>query len=138
MLIITAAMIWYAGGLILLLKGGALLRGAYLIDAQSIWVYAAACLGIVAGLVKGRLLFRKSCQKNIQRIKGLAKSRWWQFFQPHMLLFLAIIIPAGAWMSYIAAGNYARLCLVGALDLSIAVALLSSSTVFWQPKRRNS
>jgi hypothetical protein len=51
-----------------------------------------------------------------------------------MLIFLAIIIPTGAWMSKSAAGNYTLLCLVGALDLSIALALLTSSTAFWNLK----
>jgi hypothetical protein len=37
-------------------------------------------------------------------------------------------------MSKMAAGNYALLCLVGALDLSIAFALLTSSLVFWKLK----
>jgi hypothetical protein len=37
-------------------------------------------------------------------------------------------------MSRAAAGNFTFLCLVGALDLSIACALLSSSIVFWKHK----
>jgi hypothetical protein len=49
-----------------------------------------------------------------------------------MLIFLAVIIPTGAWMSRTAAVNYPFLCLVGSLDLSIACALLSSSIVFWK------
>jgi hypothetical protein len=51
-----------------------------------------------------------------------------------MLIFLAIIIPTGAWMSRAAAGNFTYLCLVGALDLSISFALLTSSIVFLQLK----
>jgi hypothetical protein len=37
-------------------------------------------------------------------------------------------------MSRAAAGNYTYLCLVGALDLSISFALLTSSIVFVQLK----
>jgi hypothetical protein len=51
-----------------------------------------------------------------------------------MLIFLALIIPTGAWMSRAAAGNLMFLSLVGTLDLSVACALLSSSIVFWKRK----
>ncbi len=131
-LIVLAAFVWYSGGIALLLKGSALIKSASAIDSQSFWTFAAPLLGVIAGLVKGRLLFSKSCKKNIQRIRSLTTPRLWQCFRPGMLLFLAIIIPTGAWMSRAAAGNYTFLCLVGALDLSIAFALLTSSIVFLQ------
>jgi hypothetical protein len=133
-LMITAAIIWYGGGISLLFKGGALIKNVYAIDAQSIWTYLAPILGIIIGLLKGRFLFSKSCEKNIKRIKALTDPRIRQCFSPGMLIFLAIIIPTGAWMSRAAAGNLTFLCLVGALDLSIACALLSSSIVFWKRK----
>ena len=133
-LIIMAAFVWYSGGIALLFKGGALIKGAYLIDSQSFWTFAAPLLGILAGLLKGRFLFSKSCKKNIKRIRALANPQVWQCFRPGMLIFLALIIPTGAWMSKSAAGNYTFLCLVGALDLSISFALLTSSIVFLQLK----
>ena len=133
-LMITAAIIWYGGGISLLFKGGALIKNVHAINAQSIWTYLAPILGIMIGLLKGRFLFSKSCEKNIKRIKALTDPRIWQCFRPGMLIFLAIIIPTGAWMSRAAAGNLTILWLVGALDLSIACALLSSSIVFWKRK----
>jgi len=131
-LIIIAAFVWFSGGIALLFKGGALIKSAYLIDSQSVWTFAALLLGVIAGLLKGKFLFSKSCKKNIKRIRALASPRVWQCFRPGMLIFLALIIPTGAWMSKSAAGNYTFLCLVGALDLSISFALLTSSIVFWQ------
>jgi hypothetical protein len=133
-LIVLAALVWYAGGIALLLKGSALIKSAYMIDAQSLWTFAAPFLGVIAGLLKGKFLFSKSCRKNIQRIRSLTSPRVWQCFRPGMLIFLAIIIPTGAWMSRAAAGNFTYLCLVGALDLSISFALLTSSIVFLQLK----
>jgi uncharacterized membrane protein len=133
-LIITAAIIWYGGGIFLLFKGCALVKNAYLIDPQSIWTYIAPILGTIIGLAKGKFLFSKSCQKNIKRIKALTNPRIWQCFRPGMLTFLGVVIPTGAWMSRAAVGNSTFLCLVGALDLSIACALLSSSIVFWKLK----
>ena len=133
-LIIMAAFVWYSGGIALLFKGGALIKSAYLIDSQSFWTFAAPLLGILAGLAKGRFLFSKSCKKNIKRIRALENPQVWQCFRPGMLIFLAIIIPTGTWMSKSAAGNYTFLCFVGALDLSISFALLSSSIIFFQLK----
>ena len=133
-LIIMAAFVWYSGGIALLFKGGALIKGAYLIDSQSFWTFAAPLLGILAGLLKGRFLFSKSCKKNIKRIRALENPQLWQCFRPGMLIFLAIIIPTGTFMSKSAAGNYTFLCFVGALDLSISFALLTSSIVFFQLK----
>jgi len=133
-LIVLAALVWYTGGIALLLKGGALIKSAYTIDAQSLWTFAAPLLGVIAGLLKGKFLFSKSCRKNIQRIRSLVNPRVWYCFRPGMLLFLAIIIPTGALMSRAAAGNFTYLCLVGALDLSISFALLTSGIVFLQLK----
>jgi hypothetical protein len=133
-LIVIAAVVWYSGGIALLLKGSALIKSAYAIDSQSLWTFTAPLLGIIAGLLKGKFLFSKSCKKNIQRIRSLDNPRLWQCFRPGMLIFLAIIIPTGAWMSRAAAGNFTYLCLVGALDLSISFALLTSSIVFLQLK----
>ena len=133
-LIIIAAFVWLSGGIALLFKGSALIKSAYLVDSQSMWTFAAPFLGVIAGFLKGVFLFNKSCKKNIKRIRSLVNPRVWQCFRPGMLIFLAIIIPTGAWMSRAAAGNYTYLCLVGALDLSISFALLTSSVVFWQLK----
>jgi hypothetical protein len=133
-LMITAAVIWYGGGISLLFKGGVLIKNVSAIDDQSIWTYLAPILGILIGLLKGRFIFSQSCEKNIKRIKALSDPHIWQCFKPGMLIFLALIIPTGAWMSRAAAGNLTFLGLVGTLDLSIACALLSSSIVFWKRK----
>jgi hypothetical protein len=131
---VIAACVWYGGGIALLFKGGSLVQGAYAIDSQSAWAYGAPLLGVIIGLVKARFIFNHACRKNIIRIRSLANPRIWQFFRPGMLIFLAIIIPAGAWMSRAAAGNFGYLCFVAVLDLSIATALLTSSRAFWQMK----
>ena len=131
-LMIIAAFVWYSGGIALMLKGSSLAKSAYAINPDSIWAFLAPFLGVVAGLIKARFIFIKSCTKNILRIKALIEPRLWQCFRPGMLIFLAIIIPTGAWMSRAAAGNFTFLCIVSALDLSICVALLTSSMMFWK------
>ena len=84
--------------------------------------------------IKARFIFFHSCAKNIKRIKALTGPKPWHCFRPGMLIFLAIIIPTGAWMSRAAAGKFGFLCFVCALDFSICVALLTSSIKFWQLK----
>ena len=133
-LMVIAACIWYGGGIALLFKGGSLVKGAYALDSQSVWIYAAPVLGIIIGFIKARFIFFHACKKNIVRIRALPRPRIWQCFRPGMLIFLAIIIPTGAWMSRAAAGNFGYLCGVAALDLSIATALLTSSLLFWKMK----
>lgn len=133
-LILIAASTWYAGGIVLLFKAGALIGHAYLINTESVWTLVAVIAGGIAGLMKSRFLFSKSCEKNINRIRAIPEPRLWQFFRPGMLIFLAAIIPTAAWMSKAAAGHYMILCGVGALDLSIGVALLTSGRVFWKRK----
>jgi hypothetical protein len=133
-LMVIAACVWYGGGIALLFKGGSLVNGAYAIDSQSVWAYGAPLLGVMLGFVKAWFIFNHACKKNIIRISTLVNPRIWQFFRPGMLIFLAVIIPAGAWMSRAAAGNFSYLCFVAALDLSIATALLTSSLAFWKMK----
>ncbi len=61
--------------------------------------YGAPLLGIAIGLVKAKFIFNHACKKNILRIGKLEAPKLWQCFRPGMLIFLAIIIPTGAWMS---------------------------------------
>jgi hypothetical protein len=127
-----AAFVWYGGGIALFLKSGVLVQEAFELDAASEWIYGAPVIGIAAGLIKAKFIFFHACRKNIARIKSLASPRIWQFFRPGMLIFLAIIIPAGATMSKMATGKFGWLCAVAALDLSIGTALLTSSLEFWK------
>lgn len=131
-LIIIAALIWYIGGIILLFKGGHLIYGALELRPLSLWPYAALGSGILLGLIKSKYIFIRSCRENIKRIKKLASPKPWQFYSPGFILFLLIIMPTGAVMSRLAAGNFLWLLIVSVLDLAIATALLTSSYIFWK------
>jgi len=131
-LISLVAFTWYGGGIALFLKAGALIKEAYTLNPISFWIYLAPILGIAIGLIKTLLIFNHACKKNIKRIHSLINPKVWQFFRPGMFIFLAIIIPAGAMMSRMAAGKFGWLCAVAALDLSIGTALLASSLQFWK------
>lgn len=131
-LIALAAVTWYGGGIALFLKASALIKEAYTLNPVSFWIYLVPILGITIGFIKTLLIFNHACRKNIKRIHSMINPKVWQFFRPGMFIFLAIIIPAGALMSRMAAGRFGWLCAVAILDLSIGTALLASSLQFWK------
>ena len=131
---ILAALIWYAGGIVLLLKGGSLLIEAEALEPGRIWPWLAAILALFLGGWKARFIFGKSIKRNLARIAALDRSKIWQFFSLGFLLALAAMIFAGASLSRLAHGNYPLLIAVAVLDLAIAVALLGSSIIYWQQR----
>jgi hypothetical protein len=131
---ILAALIWYAGGIVLLLKGGSLLAEAEALEPGRIWPWLAAILALFLGGWKARFIFGKSIKKNLARIAALDRPRIWQFFSLGFLVALAAMITAGATLSRLAHGNYPLLIAVAVLDVAIAVALLGSSVIYWQQR----
>ena len=131
---ILAALVWYAGGMALLLKGGSLLVEAELIDPERIWPWLAGAMALLLGGLKARFIFSRSIKRNLARIAALDHPRVWQFFSPGFFVALTVMIAAGTSLSRLAHGNYAFLIAVAVLDLAIAVALLGSSIVYWQQR----
>ncbi len=131
---ILAALVWYTGGIVLLLKGGSLLLEAEALDPGQVWPWLAGILAPFLGGWKASYIFAKSIKKNLARIAGLDQSRIWQFFTPGFFVALAAMIATGATLSRLASGSYPLLIAVAVLDLSIAVALLASSIVYWQQR----
>ena len=129
---ILAALVWYVGGIVLLLKGGSLLVEADALKPGQDWPWLAAVAGLFLGGLKARFLFNRSCQKNLDRIAALERPKLWQFFRPGFLVMLTIMVLAGATLSRLAHNNYPFLIGVAILDLGIAIALLGSSYVFWK------
>jgi hypothetical protein len=131
---VLAALVWYVGGTVLLLKASSLLAEAAALRPGLVWPWVAAGVAVLAGGLKARFLFSRSCEKNLARIATLERPRVWQFFRPGFFVALAVMILAGATLSRLAQGRHALLLGVAALDLALAVALLGSSTVFWREK----
>ena len=129
---ILAALVWYGGSIALLLKGSSLLMEADALKPEKEWPWVAAFTGLIVGGLKGESLFKRSCQKNLDRISFLAKPRLWQFFRPGFFVFMTLMILFGVTLSKFAHNNYLLLICVAILDLSIAVALLWSSRIFWK------
>ncbi len=131
---ILAALIWYIGGIILIIKGPSLLLEADALKPGGIWPWLAAVAGLFLGGLKAKYLFIRSCKRNLDRIDALDRPRVWQFFSPRFFVLLTVMISVGVTLSRLAHGNYLFLIGVGILDLSIGVALLGSSYVFWKQK----
>ena len=131
---ILAALLWYIGGIILILKGGSLLITADTLKPEQNWTWLSIIIGVLIGGLKAKYIFSKSCKKNLTRIDLLSKPKVWQFFRPGFFLFLTIMIVTGATLSRVADNNYIFLISVAILDISIATALIGSSYVFWKEK----
>jgi hypothetical protein len=129
---ILAALVWYAGGIVLLLKGRSLLVEAEALQPEHAWPWLGAVVGLVLGSLKAKFLFSKSCRKNLDRIAALEQPQLWQFYRPGFFVFLVLMITTGATLSRLAHDNYAFLISVATLDISIAIALLGSSYAFWK------
>ena len=133
-LMLLAALLWYIGSIILLQKGVSMLFEAETLKPEKGWPWQVAVLGIFLGSMKAKFIFNKSCQKNLNRIATLVEPKIWQFFRIRFFAFLALMVLVGVTLSMLAHNNYPMLISVALLDISIAVALLESSHVFWKQK----
>jgi hypothetical protein len=129
---ILSALVWYGGGIALLLKGRSLLAEAEVLNPDQPWPWLAALAALLLGGLQAKFIFAKSCKKNLDRIAALSHPKVWQFFRPGFFFFLAIMIAAGATLSRLAHNSYVWLIGVAMIDWIVAVSLLGSSYVFWQ------
>ena len=129
---ILAALVWYLGAIVLLLKGGSLLVEAAVIKPDKHWPGAAITVAVLIGAIKAKYFFNKSCRKNLVRIAALVRPKIWQFFGSRFFVLLILMILAGSTLSKLAHGSYFLLLCIATLDLTIATALLGSSYVFWK------
>jgi len=131
---ILAAVLWYSGAIVLLIKGTTLLLEAEALQPGRNWTWLTIALGLSIGWLKVKFIFRNSCKKNLTRIALLRDPKIWQFYRPGFLLFLAVMIIIGSSLSRMAHGNYPFLIVMTVVDFSLATALLGSSYVFWQQR----
>ena len=131
---ILSALVWYGGGIALLLKGRSLLAEAEALNPGLPWPWLGAAGAVLLGALQAKFLFAKSCKKNLDRIAALDQPKVWQFFRPGFFFFLALMIATGAMLSRLAHQSYAWLIAVAIIDWIVAVSLLGSSYVFWQQR----
>lgn len=128
---VLSALVWYTGGFILILKGCSLLSEADMLKQGQIWIWLATIAGLLLGSLKAKFIFSRSLKNNLARIDALKQPKVWQFFRPWFFLLLFLMIMAGSTLSRLSHNNYPFLIGVATLDLSIAIALLGSSYIFW-------
>jgi hypothetical protein len=129
---ILAAVVWYGGAISLIFKGGVLLTEAFVLQPDNGWPWGVVVIGVVLGSLKARYLFSGVCEKNLQRTQSLEQPKIWQFFRKRFFFSLLAMIVLGISLSRGAHQHYAFLLCVAALDLSIGVALMGSSYMFWK------
>ena len=75
-----AALVWYIGVVVLLMKSGGLFLKADREGAGSLLVILAILSGLVIGWIKAKYLFAKVCNRNLKRINALKQPMLWQFW----------------------------------------------------------
>lgn len=136
---VMAALSYYIGGVGLTANSLRYLqRGAEGYPGTS-WPWLAVVVGVALGLVRGRTLFTRACRRNLGRIYALDTPRPWQFFRPEFFMALVLMIAAGRTLSSVAISSPGAALVVAALELTIAVGLLTGSRVFWvwKPEERS-
>jgi len=129
---LLAALIWYIGPVILLLKGSQLASDAYEMKPEGWGQVFSWLVGIIVGLIKTRYIFIRSCRKNMARIDAIESPKIWEFYRIQFFFALFLMILLGAMLSRVSQGNHTYLVAVATLDISIGTALLVSSKVFWE------
>ena len=127
---LLALLVWITGGVVLLLKGYALVLEALAMHPEAALSYLPFPVAAVLGSLKARYLFLSSCRKNLARINALDDPKIWQFYRPVFFAFLIAMVSVGALLSQWASGNYTALIAVASLDLSLSVALFGSLAGF--------
>ncbi|MFQ5687947.1 MAG: hypothetical protein ACE5GV_14955 [Candidatus Scalindua sp.] len=133
---VLAALVWYVGGIVLLIRGSTLLVEAHTLRPETYWICIVIAAGLCLGGFKGVFIFSKSCQKNIARVGAIKQPKVWQFFKPRFFVVLAVMIMFGATLSRLALTYNSYLFLIGVsiVDIDIGIALLWSSNIFWKQK----
>ena len=131
---LLAALVWFVGGIVLTIKGASLLIEAESMHPEQVYHWLAFAAAAVFGSIKARFLFSRVGKKNLTRIESLSRPRIWEFFRLRFFVMLISMIALGVALSRLAHGDHNLLIAVGVLDLSIAIALLGSSYIFWMRK----
>jgi hypothetical protein len=127
-----AALVWYLGVAVLLIKSAGQFLEADRAGAGPLLVAFAIFSGLLIGWIKAKYLFIKICRRNLERIDALKKPKLWQCYRIRFYFFLGLMILLGVFLARLAQDASLMLAALGVLELSIATALLVSSRFFWR------
>ena len=133
---LLASLVWYSGAIVLSFKSSRLLLEAQSINPNQLWIWLAVLGGLIIGLIKAKYLFKPLCIKNLKRIDTLDNPRLWQSYRTGFFIFLFAMILLGSFISQLAHGSYPALITMATVEVSLATALLGSSSCFWIPPRQ--
>jgi len=77
-LIFLAATVWYIGGVMLFRSGVELIRSAVDLKPGGFWPWVAVLAGLILGIIQAKIIFTRSCRKNLHRINSLEDPRLWR------------------------------------------------------------
>jgi len=137
-LIFLAAAVWCIGGVMLFRSGVKLIWNAVQLKPGGPWLWLAILAGLILGIFQAKVIFTRSCRKNLDRINGLEDPRIWQFYRPGFFLALAGMITSGVLLNHWAQGSYYYMLGVAGLDFALTISLLGSSYVFWTKNQTQS
>lgn len=129
---LLASLVWYSGAVVLAFKSSRLLLEAQSIEQNLLWIWLAVLGGLMIGFIKANYLFKPLCIKNLKRIDALDNPKLWQFYRTGFFFFLFAMIILGSVISRLAHGSYPALITMGTIEVSLATALLGSSSCFWK------
>lgn len=130
-LVKLAAIVWFTGVIILLVKSSGMLIETVNNGAPLVWVFISVLIGLVFGKVKAKYLFIRLCKKNIKRILALESPKIWQFYRTRFFFFLFCMILFGNYAYDLARNNIYFLLSLAVLELSISTALFISGKCFY-------
>lgn len=130
-LIFLAAAVWCIGGVMLFRSGVKLIWNAVQLKPGGPWLWLAVLAGLILGIFQAKIIFTRSCRKNLDRINSLEDPRIWQFYRPGFFFALAAMITSGVMLNHWAQGHYYYMLGVAGLDFALTISLLGSSYVFW-------
>ncbi len=133
-LVRLSALVWTIGGAVLFVKGYSLLKEANEVSENIGIIILVLLITLFTGLVKNKYIMAKFCRKNLRRIHEIKSPKIYQFFTPGFFFALTLMILTGITLSKLAIGSYSFMIAIGGLDLSLSVALLSSSIIFIKEK----
>lgn len=125
-----AALIWFTGVVVLLVKSVTIIREAIEVGVPVPVAVSALAAGVIIGMVKAKYLFIRICKKNIERIQALESPKIWQAYRTRFYFFLILMITFGKYAYHFSNSSAFWLTALAILELSISTALFISGNCF--------